>query len=331
VCFIPHGERLADLNKYLYSNGQLHPIHPIGLMNAKQIITRGLPKDFSLSPCESLRLKDEMQNVLEITERNPIPTLNEYFSPDWIIERHKCNEYSSLVSDQFKDLIKNKQNSTIDSIAQSLNSVHSNEFSYPELKPITSLIVEFVLTLQKQNLLPCIVFMDNRKLCEKLAESVTRHFEEMEKELRRIKYKHEIEAIEKRQAQIKKAHRSAKAKKSSSKTTRKRGNDESAESSQQEEEDSSQSQLSDYEYNLLYGILEECTLANRRGCDQEVVSKLSKRASKYNQRLVRYMDRGVAYHHAELNNKERVAVEALFRSRYVQIIFSTSTLGKCYQ
>jgi len=64
VCFIVHHERLADLNKYLYSNRQLHPLHPIGLMNAKQLTTRGVPKDFSLSPCETLRLKDSMQEIL---------------------------------------------------------------------------------------------------------------------------------------------------------------------------------------------------------------------------------------------------------------------------
>jgi superfamily II RNA helicase len=68
VRLILHEERLADLNKYLYSNKNLHPIHPIGLMNAKQIITRGLPKDFSLSPKETLQFKDAMQSVLEVTE-----------------------------------------------------------------------------------------------------------------------------------------------------------------------------------------------------------------------------------------------------------------------
>jgi superfamily II RNA helicase len=61
VCFIAHHERMADLNKYLYSNRQLHPIHPVGVMNAKQLITRGVPKDFSLSPCETLQLNDAMR------------------------------------------------------------------------------------------------------------------------------------------------------------------------------------------------------------------------------------------------------------------------------
>jgi len=63
VCFIAHHERMADLNKYLYSNRQLHPIHPVGVMNAKQLITRGVPKDFSLSPCETLQLNDAMRTT----------------------------------------------------------------------------------------------------------------------------------------------------------------------------------------------------------------------------------------------------------------------------
>ncbi|CAF1499532.1 unnamed protein product, partial [Didymodactylos carnosus] len=54
-------ERLADLNKYLYSGKALHPIHLIGLMNSKQLIEieRGsLPVDLSLSPKETLQLYD---------------------------------------------------------------------------------------------------------------------------------------------------------------------------------------------------------------------------------------------------------------------------------
>ncbi len=244
--------------------------------------------------------------------------MSEIFSQDWIIERRKCNEYSSLLTDKFKDLIDNQQNSTIDSIAQSLNFIDSNDLSYPEQKSISNVIVEFVLTLQEKNLLPCIVFMDSRRLCEKLAKSVTEYFEKLEDELRQTKYKKKIEELEKRSKQYEKIQKSAK---NSSKCR----NNKLPES---EDEDQSQYRLLSHEEKLLDGILDECTLVNQRGYDQEVVSKLRKRALKYNERLVRYMDRGVAYHHAELNNKQRVSVEGLYRSRYVQIIFSTSTLGK---
>ena len=37
VYFITHHERLADLNKYLYSNRQLHPLHPCWSYECKTI------------------------------------------------------------------------------------------------------------------------------------------------------------------------------------------------------------------------------------------------------------------------------------------------------
>jgi Lhr-like helicase len=94
-----------------------------------------------------------------------------------------------------------------------------------------------------------------------------------------------------------------------------------------EEERQNQILLSGFEQQLLDGILDEGSLANRQGCDRELADALLERASKENPRLVGYMKRGVAYHHAGLNNKGRVAVEALFRNRYIQVVFSTSTLG----
>lgn len=336
VCLISHYERLADLNKYLYSNRQLHPLHPIALMNAKQLTSRGIPNDFSLSPCETLRLKDAMKT--NNINSQQIPSLTEYFSPGWVAERSVCNTYSQLVCNQFKDLINNNENTLIDSISTSLNPTNSNKISYPELKPMSALIGEFVLTLKEKNLLPCIVFTDSRSLCEELAESVAQYFEEYENELRQTKYKHQIEALEKRLIQISKAQKSAKTKKVV-KTSSKRGgggggaddeekpSDKPGELQQMEEEDQSQNSLSGYEQDLLNGVLEEGTLANRRHCDRELVDRLIQRASTVNPRLVRYLKRGVAYHHPQLNNRGRLAVEGLFRNRYVQIVFSTWTLG----
>jgi superfamily II RNA helicase len=299
-------------------------------MNAKQLISRGIPNDFSLSPCETLRLNDAMTTNNGRNEL--IPTLTEHFSPGWIAERSVCNTYSHLVRNQFQDLINTHRTSTIDSISSSLNPTHFNQISYPELKPMSALIGEFVLTLKEKNLLPCIVFTDSRSLCEELAESVAQYFEGVENELRRTKYKHQIEILEKRLVQIDKATKSAKAKKVV-KTSSKRGEDEEkgidkpGEIQQMEEEDQSQLRLSGYEQDLLNGILEEGTLANRRHCDRELVDRLIERASTVNTRLVRYLQRGVAYHHSQLNNRGRLAVEGLFRNRYVQIVFSTWTLG----
>lgn len=62
VCLIVHHERSADLNKYVYAQRELHPIHPIGFINSKELGIQALPKDFSLSPCETIQLRDAMEN-----------------------------------------------------------------------------------------------------------------------------------------------------------------------------------------------------------------------------------------------------------------------------
>ncbi|CAF1367167.1 unnamed protein product [Adineta steineri] len=321
VCFISHDERLADLNKYLYSNKNLNSLHPIGVMDAKQLTTRGIPKDFSLSPRETLQLKDELEKNGIGNEQ--IPTLTEYFSPNWIIERNLCNKYSHLVRKQFDTLIKNEQNSIIDSVIKSL--APSSKISYPEEKSIPSLIIDFMLTLKEKNLLPCIVFCDDRRLCEQMAESVANHFIELERTLRATTYKAQIEELEKKLKTIKKSPPAAQSPNGRSKKKGRR--DDVTESKAFDEDSDNQAQLSGHEQQLLDGILNECNLVNSRGCDQKEINTLLEKAEEDYPKLVNYMKRGIAYHHAGLNNRGRVAVEALFRSRYVQLIFSTSTLS----
>ena len=323
VCFIVHHERMADLNKYLYTTGQLYPIHPVGMMNTKQLIARGVPKDFSLSPCETLLLHDAMTKV---STQIAVPTLTESFSPAWVVERSLCNRYSRLVCDQFID---QKNSSAINLITKSLQPIIPNDIQYPESKPMSSLIVEFVLTLKEKNLLPCIVFSDDRKACEDMARSVAEYLETVEKDLRKTKYRKQIAEATNRLNISEETRKKNKAK-STKKSSGKRKDADIEGLNQIEEEENSHLLLSGLENQLLDGILDEGTLANRHGCDQNVVDELLDRASQNNPRLVGYMKRGVAYHHAGLNNKGRVAVEALFRNRYIQVVFSTSTLGLFY-
>ena len=254
-----------------------------------------------------------------------MPTLSQYFSPDWIIERSACNSYSQIVCNKFNRLIENKESTVIDSIATSLKPITSDVICYPETKTIKSLIVEFILTLKERNLLPCIVFSDHRLLCENMAESVAEYFQLLEEDLRKTKYKNQIEELEKRL----KLQQKNKPRKVSKRSQRRNKDDDDDNDHDNDDELRMGEEISGLEYQLLHGILDEGTLANRYGCDRKIVDSLLERAAQQNPRLVSYMQRGVAYHHAGVNNKGRVAVEALFRSRYIQVVFSTSTLGKC--
>ncbi|CAF3855394.1 unnamed protein product, partial [Rotaria sp. Silwood1] len=75
VRFIESHKRLTDLHKYLYSNKQLHSLHPIGLMDIEQLIKNGcLPNDLTLSPKETLQLYDAMSNE---NNHNHIPLMTQ--------------------------------------------------------------------------------------------------------------------------------------------------------------------------------------------------------------------------------------------------------------
>jgi superfamily II RNA helicase len=295
-------------------------------MNSKQLIKHGVPKDFSLSPCETLKLHDAMKTI---SNDISLPTLTESFSPDWVIERSICNNYSRLVCKQFDRLIETKDQSNIDTITTNLRPITSKTIQYPQPKDLTQLIIDFILTLKEKNLLPCIVFSDSRILCETMAASVAKYFKKVEEDLRATKYRQQIEELNRRVESIEIMRKKSKPKKEKKSSGKRNNNDDDhiEELKMMEDDRENQILLSGFEQQLLNGILDEGSLANRHGCDGELVDALLGRASKDNSRLIEYMKRGVAYHHAGLNNKGRVAVEALFRNRYIQVVFSTATLG----
>ena len=203
----------------------------------------------------------------------------------------------------------------------------SVNFRYPEPKPTSLLIVDFILTLKEKNLLPCIVFTDNRTLCESMAHSVAMHLYTTEKQLRETKYKTQLQELRKRLELAEQDRQKFKPRENLKSSRGRRHAEDDVEEIKMVEEENKQILLSGHEEQLLNGILDEGTLANRQRCDRALADALLKRAHEENPRLVSYMKRGVAYHHSGLNNKGRVAVEALFRNRYIQVVFSTATLG----
>jgi Lhr-like helicase len=74
------------------------------------------------------------------------------------------------------------------------------------------------------------------------------------------------------------------------------------------------------------GILPECTLITR-GPSHTEEKFLDRVDNKSNTELLDFIQRGVAFHHGGMNKSQRIAVEALFRTGYLKVIFSTSTLA----
>ncbi|CAF1317281.1 unnamed protein product [Rotaria sordida] len=314
-------KRFTDLHKYLYFNQQLQSIHPIGLMDSEQLMKNGsLPNDFILSPKETLALYDAMNNdmnhnhipLMKQYARN-IPSLENYFHDDWIIEREKFDGYSKLVCQQFNRMIQDKNDTMISLIKNQLAADLVNK-DYPQSIELRNLIIDFVLTLQKNNQLPCIVFTDSRHLCENMAEFVGHHLKNQETKIRQSEgYQEKIEKIKEKQRNFERAKNfyEDKLMKKKKDTTNMIHSD---------------LQLSAIEQRTLEGILPECTLITRAPSETEK-HFLERINDQINPELLEYMQRGVAYHHAGVNKSQRTAIEALFRSGYLKIVFSTATLA----
>lgn len=295
-------KRLTDLRKYLYSEGQLHPIHPIGLMDSEQILRNGcLSSDLSLSPKETLKLydiiKDENNNSnmpLMKQYSGNIPSLEEYFQTDWIIEREKFDSFGKLIFQQFNKMVLDKNLSLINLIRSQLSSNLIN-IQYPQSSDMQRLIKDFVVTLQKNDQLPCIVFCGSRHQCEEMAHHIIEYLKNKENEIRETKSFQEKmkEIIEKVRASRKKMY---------------------------------SPKLSGIEERMLNGILSEGTLTTRQ--PSEIEEKFLHNGDKLEDFcLSKYIQRGVAFHHAGMNKSQRAAVEALFRSGYLKVVFATSTLA----
>ncbi|CAF3926964.1 unnamed protein product [Rotaria sp. Silwood1] len=324
VRFIESHKRLTDLHKYLYSNKQLHSLHPIGLMDIEQLIKNGcLPNDLTLSPKETLQLYDAMSNennhnhipLMTQYSRN-IPSLEEFFHDDWIIEREKFDSYGKLVIKQFNQMIRDKNLTLMNSIKNQL-SVDLVSKEYPQSIEMNQLIIDFILTLERTNQLPCIVFSDSRCLCEEMAKYIVDYYKHKENGIRQSDaFRRDIEMIKKKQREVEKLRKYYEDKPSNKKmdeaTVRLLCDD---------------LQLSGVEHQKLTGILPECTLITRAPSriEKQFLERSYKRTTSLD--LLEYIQRGVAFHHAGVNKRQRTVVEALFRSGFLKVIFSTSTLA----
>jgi superfamily II RNA helicase len=198
-------------------------------------------------------------------------------------------------------------------------------------------IVPLVENLRDRAMLPCICFNDDRRMCERLAQ---RLHDELEK--RQIEFENSDEFKEKYalkdEAKVlkeQKRKRDAKVIKSS-KSRGDRVGDRDDESTSAPIDDSIDDDDSDpfLAQKLRASEALERFRLRGRGKDTDMYDKTVARLTKSTMKgrestkvLLRLLERGIGFHHQGLAKNERDAVEILFRSGHLSIIFSTSTLA----
>ncbi|KAL4002464.1 DEAD/DEAH box helicase family protein [Acanthocheilonema viteae] len=195
-------------------------------------------------------------------------------------------------------------------------------------------IAPLILELRDRELLPAICFNEDRRICERLAQQLFDYLEMQQKEFEAsAEYKkYEIKDEEKIAKMMKRKRDAAVIKEK-----KKLKAADKFERAEVEEQEHKVQDVDDYDPLAamrlrLNMVLEKFKLHGRqRDADlfQKVTARLAKdRLSRETTKLLfKLFERGIGFHHPGLNSKERGAVEILFRSGYLAVLFSTSTLA----
>uniref|UniRef100_A0A0M3K1T2 Helicase C-terminal domain-containing protein n=1 Tax=Anisakis simplex TaxID=6269 RepID=A0A0M3K1T2_ANISI len=252
-----------------------------------------------------------------------------------VLDKLGCNvqqqlDYRSRPFDQvlFNNNIEYNNNNINNNIN---NNFNNNVQRSTALKSIVPLIME----LRDKEMLPAICFNDDRKVCEQLADKLFEYLEAEQHEFEEsdeFKSKYAIKDEEK-MMKLTKRKRDVKEK---AKVTKKKG----GEKDRDEERDNRETPQDTNEEDPLAAkklrlnqILERFKLRSQQR-DEDLFTKMTDRLNRGSGRfrdstrlLLKLFERGIGFHHEGLNAAERIAVEILFRSGQLAMIFSTSTLA----
>jgi superfamily II RNA helicase len=316
VNLVVYKDRHSDLRKFVYcEDGQLHNVHPYAYLHEKLVTRRQrIPENISLSPVEVRDLYSAMKSVCpqdpQLRELNP----EIFFSActSGFISRNMVREFET----ELKKLLEKwtfKDSEAFKSVVSQLNSVSSSIGCVSEMNFIGNNFIKFILRLQKENMLPAIVFSYDRLLVNYLFSETTKYYEEVAKQYEANKVTSQTKSC------IQKSERSKEAKVFEGDfVVRKRGH--------------CRNNKYEASLNLLHtGDVKFTGLKNAGFQDQKIVQYVEKRLMRVGHKKNGYfccgLRNGLGMHFGGMSQVERSAVEMLFRMRMLNLVFATGTLA----
>ena len=316
VNLVVHKDRHSDLRKFVYcADEQLHHVHPYAYLD-KTLVTysQRIFDNISLSPAEVHDLYSAMKLVCpqdpQLQELDP----EIFFSActSGFISRNMVREFEA----QLRKLLKKwalEGGEDFKSVIANLNSVSSSTGGVSESIFIENYIVNFVLKLQQEEMLPAIVFSYDRRLVNYLFSKTTRYYEKIAKQ---------YEADKNGTCQSK-----AYTQRSEIPKEPKIVVDDFVVSKQNHGRNKYEASL-----NLLHtGDVKFTGLKNIGLQDEKVVQfveeRLMRTGYKKNDLFPCGLRNGLGKHYGGMKSVERKAVEMLFRMRTLNLVFATGTLA----
>ncbi|XP_035676190.1 probable ATP-dependent RNA helicase DDX60 [Branchiostoma floridae] len=352
VRLVVYGERYSDLEKYIYlpckdSPNSLVPMHPYSVLTLKQLQDNldnpdgAFPRDLTLSPRETLQLYDTMTRVWP--ERDSLKALEADAYRDFatrdqlLITKAQARKYEADLKSELVMWLKEHQEQKVCSVIGVLKShmvrqqsTCAKEFEkYPiDITGRNFLKYEIAALLDKlkqEDKLPALVFSFDRGVIQDLVDEVDVTLSKMEAET--------LESMGVTQSSIKKDQSTMRKVEKEKKRVR--------DKEQKKEQKSSGKNILEAKDvpDSVEQVNQDAANMRRAFLKHSFVSEglhSSKELEKYQRRLYflsedhllkRGIRRGIAYHHAGMNAKQREAVETMFRNKHLKVVVATTTLA----
>ncbi|XP_043919452.1 probable ATP-dependent RNA helicase DDX60 [Protopterus annectens] len=318
VRLVKYGERYNDLEKYVCipkdGSFEFFHYHPCAALTVNHIEKYGFPSDFSFSPQECIKLYDTMvgtwKNWSQAKELDP-----EEFSSlkDKIITKADARKYEESLKKELVNWVRCGHKEEADKVLKSLQ---------PEIKDVSKRNMEelfpcFVEELRKMDALPALFFLFSIHKVESYADKLYLHLKKKKTEMKPDEAQLSLQTkLEKVKKQLKRLTNVTEVKLSASKA------------------ETLHTLLG--KKNILEMQLEkltkdppECTFANKKAVNEKTLNEVLKRThlqTRYVMLALKVL-KGIGYHHASMNPKQRQAVETLFRMGFLQVVTATGSLA----
>ncbi|CAG9531357.1 unnamed protein product [Cercopithifilaria johnstoni] len=323
-------------------NSMIEYFMPYGVYKPVKLSMFGIPGDQQLTARQILDLYHALAEVDPIVKKEFEPCSFFNYKPGgeriWLT-REDIRRLEVALKNRFLEWLEinpERANEVLHQIGKNVqNELDFRSKPFDQRAAAMKNIAPLILELRDKELLPAICFNEDRRVCERLAQQLFDYLEMQQKEFEASSEykKYEIKDEEKIAKMVKRKRDVA--------TTKEKKKSKAAdkfERAEVEEQEYNVQDTDDYDpfaaMRLRLNMVLERFKLHGRQCDADLYQKVTERLAKdrlsgreTTKLLFKLFERGIGFHHPGLNSKERGAVEILFRSGYLAVLFSTSTLA----
>ncbi|CAI5445530.1 unnamed protein product [Caenorhabditis angaria] len=307
------------------------PLMPYGVYMPEKLKMFSIPEDQQLTARQVLHLYTMMKEIDSAVtkEFEPCHFFGQHGSKAVWISRSELRRLENALKKRVLEWLETEK-PKIDAILKSLSEPVETQLKHRSVpfdkeRVANDYIVRLIDELKQKEELPAICFNEDRHICEKLATTLAEELERRERnymETDEFKNKFAIKDEDK-------LMKLAKRKRDEAEKKKKGDRDEDA----GPEKDGDEMDVLAMKKARLAQALAQFKLRGRGGGDPDLYQKMLDRLNRFaktresTRLLLRLFERGIGYHHPGLNMIEKGAVEVLFRSGNLAVLFSTSTLS----